>query len=221
MESDEQKKQFLLDVVNARDRGNPIERETFAEKYRDWFPKYDTAQLAKHEVHYEKVRKDWCVQTRLPIEPPNTEFGLKVAILRHQLRVLWIEQSETYRKQDLTLSHIATTIAGMERQPKEKWRTLQIDALRWLERHLAQLVACENPECDTSGRYFFRSHPNDRYCCTRCREIAKETRREKDRAAKPSKQYTRTEEARDNMSKAASRRWARYRGEHNPDEQSK
>lgn len=209
--TDEEKMQFLLDVANARDRGNPAERSVFLSRYREWFPSYNDTQLAKHQAHYAKVRAAWCAQTReFPIEEPDREFGFSVAILRHQLRVLWIEQSsDSKQRQDLTLSQIATAIAGMDRQPKEAWRSLQIDALRWLEKRLSQLKACENPECESRRTFFFRTFPNDKYCCADCCATAKELRKNERDALKAPKQYKRSEDARENMSRSARKRWGK------------
>ena|SRR6266536_1910465 len=84
--------------------------------------------------------------------------------------------------------------------------------LQWLGNDrdsLFKLKICANPNCKTNRRYFFRENPNDRYCCDRCRDTAKEDRLMQRLISSGNyRKPKRSEEARDNMSRAALERWA-------------
>jgi hypothetical protein len=88
-----------------------------------------------------------------------------------------------------------------------------LESLVWLGRNVDKLKFCQNPACDTGRTYFFREHSNDKYCCTRCAEEAKELRLDQHHSElnKPPKQYKRNPEQRQRMAESAERRWARVR----------
>ncbi len=180
--TDEEKQKFLLEVVNAKERWSTRDHDAFVKEYREWFPAYDPSQLEAHMKHYAKVRAAWLTPLReIPVEREDGDFGLKVVILRHQLRVLWVVQSEdSKRKQDLMLSQVAVAINGMGRQGTEGWRSLQIEALRWLDNrnHLSKMKVCKWKECSTHHTFFLRDNdnPNQQYCCVGCGAEAKRQR---------------------------------------------
>ena len=97
----------------------------------------------------------------------------------------------------------------------EDQRIETIDTLKWVSKNpgiLRSMLTCANPNCVTADKYFFREHPRDRYCCDRCKAIMKEDRN-MTRLIIGGNYHApkRSEEARQRMSDAAYKRWARER----------
>jgi hypothetical protein len=140
--TDEEKQIFLLAVVNAKEKRSTGYHDAFVHACQHFFPPYDhavPAQRKAHREHYRRVREEWqtpfSFDRLFPVEKElDADYGFKVACLRHQLRVLWVEQSEADSRQDLILSQVATSIWKIEHRKRlEEWRKYQIEALRWLD----------------------------------------------------------------------------------------
>ena len=204
---------FLLAVVNAHDR-SPREglRKRFVRLYRGWFPDDMEGEGAEEAVRVllfaYRPPQMWFFKDAPAVENPTTEFALHVALLRDKLKSIWIARdgagTAMFRLDEL--KHDTREYRRGKKGGREVWRKRTLDALEWLGEDLSRLLTCANPQCEQETRFFFRQHNNDRYCSKECSSSVQQQKRI-ERKATTSKPFTRSHEARMNMSESAKRRW--------------
>jgi hypothetical protein len=204
---------FLLAVVNAHDR-SPREgsRRRFVRLYRGWFPDDMKGEGAEEAVQVllraYAPRQMWFFKDAPPVENPQTEFALHIAILRDKLKSIWIahgdEETASYRLEEL--KHDTRDYRRGRKGGHEIWRKRTLDALEWLGEDLPRLLVCANSDCKEETRYFFRHRNNDKYSSKECGITAQQKKRLERKTSAP-RTFTRSDEARLKMSESAKRRW--------------
>ncbi len=97
---DEKRRDFVLAVVNGKDRDDLREkRDNFVKSYTGWFPPVSEADCRSLEDVYRGELYEWRrLETNdasagkaddIPMESPHPQLGPHVAILRYKLRVIW------------------------------------------------------------------------------------------------------------------------------------
>jgi hypothetical protein len=124
----------------------------------------------------------WC-RDSLQREKPQTYFEWRVAVLRDQLRFIWLADHETARYRLRMV--LAKTLSYLHDRDliDEPWRERQLAVCDWMEKWLtarkgSRLLVCKNPEC-AETKYFVRDtkEPNRKYCSSPCAARAEELRR--------------------------------------------
>jgi hypothetical protein len=211
--------EFFLAVVNGKERHSlQFRREEFRREYGLFFPANTANTIEGQRWGYSDARQFWTAPSKtIPVEQPDSEYGLHVVILRHKLRVIWaiadsgdIVWAEKKCKSLYAEVHRYLRLGAQDR-PFESWRiALETACQVHLLKIVKNLKICENPSCRREP-YFIR-HGRAKYCCIPCSVMAKELRQRERDMLRPPKQYKRTTKARKKMAVKKQEFWDKKRG---------